>query len=107
MYVGSPPNQNKYSLVPTGSSNNDLVAQTLFQQYQTDILKNTTSLTIVQNVPPKTQMQLHLPIQISSKDGAAQVVNNGDTVVLPWIFTDGYQQAGSATFTMSPASKCS
>jgi len=106
MYVGDTSNQSKYSSSPTGSSDNDLVAQQLFQMYGKDISKSTSPLTIKQEVPPNTQMQLQVPIQLSYKNGAAQVVYNGNTTQLPWFFTDGYTQAGAATFTGSTASKC-
>jgi len=107
LYVGDTPNQSKYSSSPTGSSDNDLIAQQIFKQYETDISKSIPPLTIQQDVPPNTQMQLHVPIQLSYKNGAAQVVNNGTTTDLPWLFTDGYTQAGAVTFTGSTASNCS
>jgi hypothetical protein len=68
MFVGSSSDQSEYDAPPNGSSDNDLIAQQVFQQYGSFIQGITTSgpsQSILLDVPPQTQVILTLPIQLS------------------------------------------
>ena len=103
MVVGPEGSQDTFDKSPNGSSDNELVAQQLFQQYGGLITSKTTkgaSQSLPQLVPAHTQVTLTLPIQLSYKEGDARVIHtDGSTTTLPWLFTDGYHQAGPITFT--------
>jgi len=101
MIVGASPNQSDFTASPNGSSDNELIAQQIYQQDGNDIASITTSgpsQSELLTVPAQTKVTLTLPIQISYKEGEARVVHtDGSRVSLPWLFTDGYQQAGQIT----------
>lgn len=99
--------QSVYSSSPSGSSDNDLIAQKVFQQYggfiQSILMPNgEPSQSILQDVPPQMKITLTLPIQLSYRSGEARVVHtDGSTIELPWLFTDGYQQNGQISVNES------
>lgn len=102
MVVGQSPDQSVFGASPpSGSSDHELVAQQLFQQYGdyiNSILSPGPSQSVMLTIPPETQVRLRLPVQVSYKEGEAQVVHtDGSTVALPWLFTDGYQQVAPIT----------
>lgn len=101
MIVGASPNQSDFTSSPNGSSDNELIAQQVFQQdgsYIASITTSGPSQSELLTVPAQTKVILTLPIQISYKEGEARVVHtDGSTVSLPWLFTDGYQQTGQIT----------
>lgn len=104
MFVGGSSDQSEYDTAPIlSSSDNDLIAQQLFQQYGSFIQGITTngpSQSVVLNVPPETQVVLTLPMRLNYRTGEARVVHtDGSTVELPWLFTDGYQQSGPISYT--------
>jgi hypothetical protein len=108
MAVGGQSNQDNFNSSPgadSSSSNNELIATQLFEQFNTDIASVTTSgpsQSVSLDVPPETQIQLRLPIQLSYREGEARVVNtDGSTATVPWLYTDGYQQDGQITYTSS------
>lgn len=105
MVVGPQDSQESFTAVPGGTSDDELIAQQLFQQYGSYISSFTTngpSQSIVLTVPAQTQVSLTLPIQLSYKEGEAQVLHtDGSPTTVPWLFTDGYQQNGQITYSSS------
>ncbi len=105
MVIGPQDSQSSFQSSPGGSSDNELIAQQLFQQYGSFISSVTTngpSQSVTLDVPAQTQVTLTLPIQLSYKEGEAQVLHSdGSTTTVPWLFTDGYQQNGQITYTSS------
>src|SRR5712691_5214611 len=105
MIVGPQSNQGTFDSSPSGSSDNELIAHQLFEQYGNYIRSITTSgpsQSVLLNVPPQTKITLSLPIQLSYKEGEARIVHtDGSTISLPWLFTNGYQQAGQITSSTS------
>jgi hypothetical protein len=106
MVIGKSPDQSVFGASsPSGSSDHQLIAQQLFQQYGSyiaSLLSPGPSQTEVFTIPPETQVSLQLPIQISYEEGEARVVHtDGSTIALPWLFTNGYQQIGPITPTPS------
>jgi hypothetical protein len=103
MIVGPPGSQEAFNAPPGGSTDNELVAQQLFQQYGSHIASKTTSgpsQSEVYDIGPHTQVTFTLPIEQFYQSGEARVVRtDGSTVRQPWFFTDGYQQAGPITYT--------
>jgi hypothetical protein len=103
MVVGPPGSQEAFNASPGGSTDNKLVAQQVFQQYGSHIANKTTSgpsQSEVNDIGPHTQVTFTLPIEQFYQSGEARVVRTDDsTVILPWFFTDGYQQAGPITYT--------
>lgn len=105
MIVGQSPNQSEFNSSPGGTSDNELVARQVFQQYGSYIASVTTSgpsQSELLTVPAQTKVTLTLPITLHYREGEARVVHtDGSTVSLPWLFTNGYEQAGRITGTTS------
>lgn len=101
MFVGQSPDQEEFNASPGGTSDKELIAQQVFQQdgsYIDSVTSSGPSQSIVVTVPPETRVRLNLPIQLSYREGEARVVHaDGSRSSLPWLFTDGYQQAGEIT----------
>lgn len=107
MFVGASPDQGEFNASPGGTTDNELIAQQVFQQngsYIASITSPGPSQSIVLTVPAETQVRLHLPIQLSYREGEARVIHtDGSTTSQPWLFTNGYQQADRIT---ADASSC-
>jgi hypothetical protein len=105
MIVGPQDNQENFTASPSGSSDDELVAQQLFQQYGSFIASTTTSgpsQSENYQIYPHTQVTFTLPINLQYKTGEARIVHtDGSTVSLPWLFTDGYQESGPITYSTS------
>ncbi len=99
--VGPSGGQDSFNQSPDGSTDNALVAQQLFTQYNdfSSITTSGPSQSVVYDVPPHTQITFTLPIIEYYTYGEARVVHtDGSTVSLPWFFTDQYQQNGDITY---------
>lgn len=105
MVVGQQGSQDSFNSSPNGTSDNELVAHQVFEQFGSLISSTTTSgpsQSIEWPVAAHTQITLTLPIQLSYKEGAAQITHtDGSTTNVSWFFIDGYQQAGQITATGS------
>jgi len=105
--VGPQNSQESFSSSPGGNSDDDLVAQQLFQQYGDHISSitngsGTPSQSLEVTVFAHSQITLTLPILQSYKEGEAQIVHtDGSITEIPWLFTDGYQQNGQITYSVS------
>ena len=102
MVIGQSPYQGEFNVVPnSASTDNELIAQQVFQQNRSYINSITTSgpsQSIRVRVPPHSQVSLNLPIQLSYREGEARVVHtDGSITSQPWLFTDSYEQAGKIT----------
>ena len=105
MVVGQQDAQDSFNSSPTGNSDNELVAQQVFERFGSLISSTTTngpSQSIEWTVPAQTQVTLTLPIQIFYKEGEGQVTHtDGSTTDVSWFFIDGYQQTGQITANSS------
>lgn len=105
MVVGQQGSQDSFNSEPNGTTDNELVAHQVFEQFGSLISSTTTngpSQSIAWPVAAQTQITLTLPIQLFYKEGEAQVTHtDGSTNVVPWFFPEGYQQAGQVTATTS------
>jgi hypothetical protein len=105
MIVGPRGNQENFNASPSGSTDDELAAQQLFQEYGSYIAGTTTSgpsQSKNYQIRPHTQITFTLPIKQQYKTGEARIVHtDGSIVSLPWLFTDGYQQSGPITFSTS------
>ena len=103
--AGPQDNQQSFNASPTLAITGDaLVAQKLFEQYSSQIASTTTngpSQSNVYDIGPHTQVTFTLPVTVYYTYGDARLVNNGNTTIMPWFITDGYQQNGNITYTTS------
>jgi hypothetical protein len=107
MVVGPPDARGTFYAPSDASSgaDNDLIARSLFEQYSSTISSHAAtsghSMSFPLSVPPHTRVTLTLPIQLYYEYGTARLVNNGQSVYLPWFFTERAEQAGDITATTS------
>lgn len=107
MFVGLANAQRVFKSRPSGNGPDALVAQALFDRYQ---LGNPTSQSSVIaettiDIPAHTQVSLSFPMQIKYKDGDARLTRNGSSIILPWLFTDGFQSTGNSSINQA-SSNC-
>jgi hypothetical protein len=104
MIVGPPEDQGSFQSPPSGSGDNELVAQQLFGRYSNNIASTTTSSSpgSVYTVAPHTQVTFMLPVSQYYVSGEARVVHtDGSVVIRPWLYTAGYQPTGSINYITS------